>query len=580
MPGGEVDNISEKIELHRYQKRLFKEDIENSMMDFTKNTSKTIFESLEQVKEYKDLYVSLDYKELEEKMVIAALVGYVESIQRNKWMEFAEDIDPFSLPFEDAIKYLIEKEPVLFEKIDELTLEIKNNFKWIKKSTDLEITKKMFQSLDENIKTGGTFLEWKESIQEIANKAGFGDRGYYLENIYRTNTINAYNIGTYKEQMETKEDFPYLLYDAISDEYTTEICKRLDGKIYRSDDPIWNEIYPGNHYQCRSGVISISKEELEDGGYVLSEYDPNIISDLEKTDFKGNPGTIWKKIEKGVKLKEKTVEKLDEELSKNLEPFMVEFDIKKFKPKLERELASKILDNFGLDVPVKHKSMANSYGYVSSLRQNGKFVEMAFKTGDKRSIESKIKTMFHETFHASSLNQKNMPYHHLEELMAESVGTYLSKVHGANSKKIANSYLDYLIDGLPKLKKLKEFSNCNQVEDFGEVLLKLGREETDRLLKTKNLKISSIKTGRALHKAIQPYKEIIKKDEIKDVFIDLLKGAGPFDIENINDRNCIERMLDDLLVNVNSKDYTRINSNDEFLYQKLFDSIWKVKGVR
>lgn len=580
MPGVEVDNISEKIQLHRHQKRLFKEDIQNSMVTFTGNMSKMIFQNLEGIKEYKNLYVSLNYKELEEKMIIATLVGYVDSAQRNKWTEFAEDLDPFNLPFENAIKYLMEKEPVLFEKIDELTLEIKNNFKWVKKSTDLEVTKKMFQSLDENMKNGGTFLDWKESIQEVANKVGFGDQGYYLENIYRTNTINAYNIGTYKEQMETKEDFPYLLYDSILDEDTTEICKKLDGKIYRSDDPIWNEIYPGNHYQCRSGVISISQEEYEDGGYVLSEYDPNIISDLEKTDFKGNPGTIWKKIEKGVKLKEKAVEKLDEGLSKNLKPFMVEFDIKKFKPKLERELASEILDNLGLDVPVKHKSMPNSYGCVTHLRQSGKFVEMAFKTGDKRSIESKIKTMFHESFHASSLNGKKLAYHNLEEIMAESVGTYLSKIHGANSKKIANSYLDYLIDGLPKLKKLKEFSNCNQVEDFGEVLLKLGREETDRLLKTKNLKISSIKTGRTLHKAIQPYKKIIKKDEIKDVFIDLFKGAGPFDIENINDRNCIERMLDDLLVNVNSKDYTRINRNDEFLYQKLFDSIWKIKGVR
>lgn len=579
MPGVEGDNISEKIELHRYQKRIFKEDIENSMGSFTKNISKMIFESLDKIKEYKGLYVSLDYQELEEKMVIAALVGYADSIQRNKWTEFAEDIDPFSLPFEDAIKYLVEKEPILFEKIDELTLEIKKNFKWVKKSTDLEITKKMFQSLDENMKNGGTFLDWKGSIQEAANKAGFGDQGYYLENIYRTNTINAYNIGTYKEQMETREDFPYLLYDSVLDEDTTEICKRLDGKIYRSDDPIWNEIYPGNHYQCRSGVISISQEEFEDGGYVLSEYDSNIISDLKKTDFSGNPGTIWKKVEKGVKLKEKAVEKLDEELSKNLEPFMVEFDVKKFKPKLERELASEILDNLGLDMSVKHKSM-NAYGMVSHRVSSGTYVEMAFKTGDKRSIESKIKTMFHESFHASSLNGKNLAYHNLEEIMAESVGTYLSKVHGVNSKKIANSYLDYLIDGLPKLKKLKEFSKCNHVEDFGEVLLKLGREETDRLLKAKNLKISSVKTGRALHEAIQPYKKIIKKEEIKDIFIDLFKGAGPFDIENIDDRNYIEKMLDDLLINVNSKTYTRINRNDEFLYQKLFDSIWKVKGVR
>lgn len=579
MPGVEGNNISEKIELHRYQKRIFKEDIENSMISFTGNMSKTIFESLKKIKEYKDLYVSLDYQELEEKMIISTLVGYIDSTQRNKWTEFAEDIDPFSLPFEDAIKYLMEKEPILFEKIDELTLEIKKNFKWVKKSTDLEITKNMFSALDENIKNGGTFLDWKGSIQEAANKAGFGDQGYYLENIYRTNTINAYNIGTYKEQMETKEDFPYLLYDSVIDEDTTEICKKLDGKIYRSDDPIWNEIYPGNHYQCRSGVISISQEEFEDGGYVLSEYDSEIISDLEKTDFNGNPGTIWKKIEKNVKVKEKIVEELDQELSKNLEPFMIEFDIKKFKPKLERELASEILDNLGLDVPVKHKSMAKSYGYVSSLRRNGEFVEMAFKTGDKRTIESKIKTMFHESFHASSLNQKNMAYHHLEELMAESVGTYLSKVHGANTKKIANSYLDYLIDGLPKLKKLKEFSNCNQVEDFGEILLKLGREKTDRLLSANGIKISSIDNGKKLYEVLKNYRgEILKETEnLKDLFVDSL--AGSIDITNNDHREYGYQLLKRTIQFAEEDSYIYFE-NDKILYKKLLDSLWKIKGVR
>ncbi len=578
MPGVEGNSIVEKIELHRYQKEIFKEDIEKSMVDFTKTTSKRILEGLNKVKEYKDLYVSLNYQELEEKMIVASLIGYVDSVKRNKWVEFSEEIDPFSLPFEDAIKYLVEKESILFEKIDELTLEVKKNFKWIKKSTDLEVTKRMFLSLEDNMENGGTFLDWKKSIQEVANMAGFGEQGYYLENIYRTNTINAYNIGSYKEQMESQEDFPYLLYDAVSDDNTTEICKKLDGKVYRADDPIWDTIYPGNHYQCRSGVISLTQEDFEGEGYTLLEIDEEAIKNLNKTQFNGNPGTIWKKIEKNVKIKEKVVGEIDERLKKKLEPFIVKFDINKFKPKLERELANEMLNNLGLDIPVKHESM-KAYGMVRYTSSNGKLVDMLFKTRDKRAIESKIKTMFHEMFHASSLNGRNMSYRDLEELMAESVGTYLSKIHGVNTEKIANSYLNNLIDGLPKLKKLKEFSKCSQVEDFGEVLFKLGREETNRLLIANNIKINSIDTGRNFHQAIQPYKKIIKKEEIKNVFIDLFEGIGPFDIKSTKDRDYIEGVLDDLLSNADNRDYNRISQNDEFFYQKLFDSIWKVKGV-
>ncbi|WP_394700537.1 phage minor head protein [uncultured Ilyobacter sp.] len=65
--------------------------------------------------------------------------------------------------------------------------------------------------------------------------------------------IGGYNVGTYREQMSAKEEFPYLMYDAVGDEDTMEICRRLDEKIYLATDPIWNDIYPGNHYQCRSG---------------------------------------------------------------------------------------------------------------------------------------------------------------------------------------------------------------------------------------------------------------------------------------------------------------------------------------
>ncbi len=98
--------------------------------------------------------------------------------------------------------------------------------------------------------------------------------------------------------MSAKDDFPYLMYDAVEDEDTTEICRRLDGKIYLATDPIWNDIYPGNHYQCRSGVISMTEEEfLEDNLELSDKVDQEIIEKLgHSREILGDYGNPWKRV--------------------------------------------------------------------------------------------------------------------------------------------------------------------------------------------------------------------------------------------------------------------------------------------
>jgi SPP1 gp7 family putative phage head morphogenesis protein len=312
LPGGKERHTDIKRGINIEKNRVFEENTAEVMPDFVRELSGQIMERLKKVSCIDDLEIDLDLTELQEMFVISALTGYMDKVDiKRKTMEFEEELNPFGLKYDDAIKYLVRREPKLWDEIDDITEEVRANFKWIKKSTDLEVTKRMMERLEKAMENGSTFDEWKKLIIEDAVKEGFGDQGYYLENVFRTNIIGGYNVGTYREQMSAKEEFPYLMYDAVGDEDTTEICRRLDGKIYLATDPIWNDIYPGNHYQCRSWVISVTEEEFLEDGLELSsttEKEQKMIESLGT--FKGNPGRLWDRIQEKAERKEKEVEKL------------------------------------------------------------------------------------------------------------------------------------------------------------------------------------------------------------------------------------------------------------------------------
>jgi SPP1 gp7 family putative phage head morphogenesis protein len=104
---------------------------------------------------------------------------------------------------------------------------------------------------------------------------------YKIQRIVRTNTTRA--IADARREAfsdpEVVEAFPAMMYSAIMDDRTSDICAELDESVYRNDDPIWNEILPPRlHINCRSTVIAVSEDELKESG--VSKAPP---ADLIKT---------------------------------------------------------------------------------------------------------------------------------------------------------------------------------------------------------------------------------------------------------------------------------------------------------
>lgn len=94
-----------------------------------------------------------------------------------------------------------------------------------------------------------------------------------LRTIYQQNLQTALNVGRYKAMMDVAEKRPYWQYSSVVDNRTTGLCRSLDGKVYRYDDPFWTVFYPPNHWRCRARVSSISERELKRDGLEVSRSD-------------------------------------------------------------------------------------------------------------------------------------------------------------------------------------------------------------------------------------------------------------------------------------------------------------------
>lgn len=151
-----------------------------------------------------------------------------------------------------------------------------------------------------------------------------------------------------------------------------------------------------------------------------------------------------------------------------------------------KAFAEKLTNALDIKAPVIISDV-NSYGSCPlAVDTNKKLVCLSYKlySKDLRSIEYKIKTCFHEAFHAKADglsydfnidNQENLfnfnKWLIVEESFAEITSHYILKSIGID-KEISVAYSDYLIEVLPKLKKLKDFENCNTIADFGEITYK------------------------------------------------------------------------------------------------------------
>jgi SPP1 gp7 family putative phage head morphogenesis protein len=110
------------------------------------------------------------------------------------------------------------------------------------------------EALDDAI---GEFIPTKDSLGRIVNM------GHRLETIARTTTLEAINearanVFTDPELEGYVEGYEY---SAILDDRTTPFCEEHNGFKARINDPVWEEIRPPNHFNCRSILVALTMDD-------------------------------------------------------------------------------------------------------------------------------------------------------------------------------------------------------------------------------------------------------------------------------------------------------------------------------
>lgn len=251
---------------------------------------------------------------------------------------------------------------------------------------------------------------------------------------------------------------------ATLDNRTSEICQELDGKIFDMKDYEIGVTAPPFHPWCRTVTVPYFEDDYGEraarGSDGKTYYVP---SSMKYAD--------WKKtfVDGGSKdgLKEISINRFSE-IYKNWDGIDI------------REFAANLLKQENLPLTVQRHPLigANGQCQLNYKKPEMEILSYELNSNDIRSIEYQIKTAFHELFHAKSnglnhdigeISFKDWAY--VDDIFAEATAHYITKSIGITNE-IAPSYAEHLVQSLPKLKQLPEFSSCKTIADFGEVVYK------------------------------------------------------------------------------------------------------------
>jgi len=121
----------------------------------------------------------------------------------------------------------------------------------------------------------------------------------WLETNYNTAINSSYKAAEYNRLQKYKAIYPAYEYKTQADDHVRPEHEDLDGLILKADDPMWDNIWPPNDWNCRCWVDPIDADEFDPDE--LSELDENERLERENKvapEFQRNSGqdkSIWGK---------------------------------------------------------------------------------------------------------------------------------------------------------------------------------------------------------------------------------------------------------------------------------------------
>lgn len=198
----------------------------------------------------------------------------------------------FDLPPEEALKFFRDKGlQTSFAWQDMWQQEHDVQFT-VAKMTDTDLLRDVKVAVDKAIAEGQTLQQFKKDLKPRLVDAGWWGKAEMddpetgetklvqlgsprrLRTIFLVNMQTAYAAGDWAAIQEQKSEAPYLMYDAIDDGRTRAQHKAWDGTVLPIDDPWWDTHRPPNGWNCRCGVIQLSRSQAEAMGKAVADRAP------------------------------------------------------------------------------------------------------------------------------------------------------------------------------------------------------------------------------------------------------------------------------------------------------------------
>jgi SPP1 gp7 family putative phage head morphogenesis protein len=128
-----------------------------------------------------------------------------------------------------------------------------------------------FDAIDRAVATGTTVADFKKEMGpklEAEWAGSVANPAARMDTIFRTNVMDSYGSGRWRQAQDpaVRAMRPYVRYDVVDDERTSEICAPLVGLVLPADDPFVRSHCVPLHHNCRTSIVTLTQEEAEEEG--------------------------------------------------------------------------------------------------------------------------------------------------------------------------------------------------------------------------------------------------------------------------------------------------------------------------
>jgi SPP1 gp7 family putative phage head morphogenesis protein len=184
-----------------------------------------------------------------------------------------------NVTFTEAVQEMLARVPVTLRNAADRTarriseLYSKGRVLVFARATEHAVTERvkslLVSALKEGITEGQAAREMRLTAQAIAGETSAWSDAYGRM-AFRTNVNTAVTAGRFRQSRD--EDIakvlPCFRFDATGDSDTRDNHQAADGLIFRSTNPVWNQIAPPLGYNCRCNVSAVSTPMLRRMGRI------------------------------------------------------------------------------------------------------------------------------------------------------------------------------------------------------------------------------------------------------------------------------------------------------------------------